>query len=777
MVKGFIVYPTYRMVNGKAYVQLFGRLENGESFQTINLFAPYFWIRTSDVSKAKTAAPSVQFLPSDFQNFAGEAVSKVVLTVPNEVPRLRDMLLSIGIPCYEADIRFAMRFLIDHDLKGTVDITGSHTKGEFVDRVYTEPILAPVPAAEYFPELRVLSIDIETDARASEIYSIACYRSGVERIFLAKAGDFPNTEAAGTEREMLERFCQFLRSDDPDIIIGWNLIDFDFKVIRDRLAQYGIPFCLGRTKDPTTLQIVDSFYQDSSADVPGRVVMDGIHLAKVSFLRLPDYKLNTAAKQILGEEKLLNAHNNTAEIERLYREDTTRFLQYNLRDAELVYKIVDRAQLLALSIRRSMLTRMPLDRINASIASMDSLYLKELQRRKVVAPSAQKNTRDERIRGGYVMTSKPGIYENIIVLDFKSLYPSVIRTFNIDPWRFVSQAEAQKFSPQQLITAPNGAHFRREPGILPLLIQDFWLQRDAAKKRKDALGSNAIKILMNSFFGVLANPTCRFYSLEMGNAITHFGQFMIKTTAERMQEQGMEIIYGDTDSIFIHPGQMEYADAVAKAHELAAYMTAFLTAYVQRHFGCQSFLELEFDKVFKKFLLPTVRGSEEGAKKRYAGIIEENGQDELTFTGLEFVRRDWTEGAKKFQMELFERVFTGADVVSFVKQFVQDLRAGRYDELLVYRKAIRKGVEEYTKTTPPHIQAARKLGRTKTGIMEYVMTTNGPEPLEQRQHAIDYEHYIDKQIKPIADSVLGLFNRNFDDLLAGHRQVTLAQFQ
>lgn len=776
MVKGFIVYPTYRIIDGKAYVQLFGRLESGESFQTSNLFAPYFFIRAADLEKAQKLAPGVKYEETDFRNFDDERTAKVILTIPKEVPQLKDHFLAAGIPCYEADIRFAMRFLIDHNIKGTVEIAGAHERGELVDCVYREPKLSLVPPEAYFPKLKTLSLDIETEGKASEIYSIALYREDLQKIFLAKPTKAPNTESFASEKEMLEAFAQFIRADDPDLIIGWNLIDFDFKVIKERFDHHKIPFTLGRTKDACTLKLVDSFYQDSSADFPGRQVIDAIHLAKVSFLKLPDYKLETVSQHILGEGKLLAHANNIAEIERLWREDPISLVKYNLRDAELVHRIVEKTKLLALSIRRSMLTRMSLDRINASIASLDSLYLKELQERKIVAPSAQKNESEERIKGGYVMTSQPGIYENLIVLDFKSLYPSVIRTFNIDPWRYVPQQKVKRYKPEELITAPNGAHFTRELGILPQLIQSLWEQRDAAKKRKDDLASNAIKILMNSFFGVLANPTCRFYSLEMGNAITHFGQFLIKIAAERIRELGPEVIYGDTDSLFIDPGKVSYADALKKAEELVQHINAFITAYIKKNFGRDSVLELEFDKVFKKFMLPTVRGSEAGAKKRYAGIVEEDGEDKLVFTGMEFVRRDWTELAKKFQLELLERVFTGADVSSYVKQFAKDIRAGKYDALLVYRKAIRKGVEEYTKTTPPHIQAARKLGRTRTGIMEYVMTTDGPEPLEKQKHPIDYAHYIDKQIKPIADSVLGLFKQNFDELMAGHKQVTLGEF-
>ena len=188
-------------------------------------------------------------------------------------------------------------------------------------------------------------------------------------------------------------------------------------------------------------------------------------------------------------------------------------------------------------------------------------------------------------------------------------------------------------------------------------------------------------------------------------------------------------------------------------------------------------MELQFEKVFKKFFLPTMRGGKEGgAKKRYAGIREKDGKDVLDFTGMESKRRDWTDVSKKFQNELLMKVFRGEKVENYVRDFVNDVKSGKYDSLLVYKKAIRKSVESYTKTTPPHIQAARKAGKTDVGIIEYYITVKGPEISESRKSKIDYGHYIEKQIKPIADSVLVFFDTNFDDLIKGSKQRNLFDY-
>ena len=769
MANGFVIYPTYRVEEKKAKVFLFGRLESGESFLAINTFRPYFYIRTSDRDKASSLVKA-DYEDTGFTDFDGNKATKVTLDIPAEVGEQRSVLVRNGIPCFEADIRFAYRFLIDKGIKGSLSIEGEHKKGQFVDRIYEEPVLK---SAAHVTRLKTVSIDIETNKDGSTVFSIALYSPDIQTVLLHKEGDFKNARCFSTEKEMLERFREVVLELDPDIIMGWNVVDFDLKILQERFNYYHLPFQLGRVEWPCRLKLTESFFMSSKADFPGRAVLDGIDLFKMSFIKLEDYKLNTAAKAILGEGKLIQGDFRWDEIENAFHNNTQLLIDYNLRDAKLVYDLVEKTKLLDLTVRRSLLTGMQPDRVSASIASLDSLYLRELQNQKIVAPTSLMGERGERIKGGFVRESLPGIYENVLIFDFKSLYPSIIRTFNIDPVRFVPKPGKDT---AMLIRAPNGAFFRREKGILPALIQQLWEQRDSAKKERNAIASNAIKILMNSMFGVLANPMCRFYSLEMANAITHFGQFFIKLCAEEINRRGYEVIYGDTDSIFLNAKEKDYSKALELGKKLEKEMNHFFSSYIRQHYQLENFLELEFEKVYKKFLLPRVRGSETGAKKRYAGIIEKDGKDLIDFTGLEFVRRDWTEVAKKFQMEFLQKVFNKEKVDEFVTKFIKDMKDGKYDSLLVYKKAIRKTVKEYTKTTPPHIKAARKAGIKTVGLIEYVMTINGPEPVEQRKSAIDYEHYIQKQIKPLADSVLVFYGKNFDDLVQGHTQATLGDF-
>jgi DNA polymerase-2 len=175
---------------------------------------------------------------------------------------------------------------------------------------------------------------------------------------------------------------------------------------------------------------------------------------------------------------------------------------------------------------------------------------------------------------------------------------------------------------------------------------------------------------------------------------------------------------------------------------------------------------MEFETHFNQFFMPTIRGSDQGSKKRYAGLIDDGkGNRVIHYKGLETVRTDWTELARNFQKSLYQLVFDGEEYENYILQMVSDLRAGKFDNQLVYRKRLRKKLSEYLKNIPPHAQAAIKAEsifkqsgqpsryRNKSWI-EYVITLSGPETLECQTSRLDYDHTIEKQLTPIADTIL-----------------------
>ncbi len=767
--RGFILTPTYRIAAGAPHVHLHSVLESGEPALIIDeRLAPYFFVRAADEAAVCRLAPGARVVPSELRALGGEPVVRVELALPGDVPGVRNRLGEAGVDCLEADLRFAYRYLIDRGIRGAFAVEGDFERRPGVGRVYRNPTLAP---AELAPRLRVLSLDIETSLDGQRLYSLAMAGAGGERVLMIARGDVAGAEVVPGERALLERFLAHVRSVDPDVLTGWNVCDFDLAVLQRACRRAGLRCALGRTDDELEIRRDQSFTRESRAVLCGRVVLDGLALLRSAFIRLEDYRLDTAAKLLIGKRKLFTSEHRGAEIEAAYRDDPARLAAYNLEDARLVLEILERTRLVELAVERSLSTGMQLDRVGAAIASVDSLYLRALRARGRVAPSVRAaESAGAGIVGGLVLDSRPGLYRSILVFDFKSLYPSIIRTFNIDPLTYVPSPGAEP-----VIRTPGGAAFRREePGILPELVARLGLERARARAAGNAIAAQATKILMNSLFGVLGSPASRLFSPPVANAITTAGQHVIRLAAAAVADLGHRVIYGDTDSLFVDLGEPDPARAAARGEELRAAIGGAVGDAVVREFGCTSHLELEFEKVYARFFMPEVRGGATGSKKRYAGLVVTASGEEIEFVGLEAVRRDWSGVARRFQRVLLDLVFHDRPVADFIRGFVADLRAGRFDGELAYRKAIRKPLAEYTKTTPPHVKAARKQAGAAGRIVTYVVTRSGPEAVGETTAPPDYDHYVTQQLRPIADAVLRfLGGPDFDGITGARRQLTL----
>jgi DNA polymerase-2 len=291
--------------------------------------------------------------------------------------------------------------------------------------------------------------------------------------------------------------------------------------------------------------------------------------------------------------------------------------------------------------------------------------------------------------------------------------------------------------------------------------------------------SQAIKIIMNSFYGVLGTPGCRFFDYRLPSSITLRGHDVLNQTKALIEQQGHRVIYGDTDSVFVHIEK--YGDSVDKTQikslgqQLTGTLNHWWRDHLQQHYQLESFLELEFESHFSRFVMPTIRGSDVGSKKRYAGLLNTPGGQELVFKGLETIRTDWTRAARDFQHELYRRIFYQLPYREFIIATVADIQHGRCDNQLVYRKRLRRKLDEYQKNIPPHVQAARiaEQQRLKDKLpqkyrqgswVEYVITLNGAEPVEYQRSTLDYDFYIERQIEPITDGILHFFGESFSQI-------------
>lgn len=769
--RGFVLQPTYRVLRGVPVVHLYGRLEDGRPFLVRDSRqVPRFYVAAADAARAR-ALGARPLAPEDKVTLDGRPVCRVEVPEPADAPLVRDRLSRAGVGCHEADVRFAMRYLIDRGVRGALAIAGTpREEGGLV--AFDDPEVTP---AAWSPRLRVLSLDIETDPQARRVLSIALHGCGISRVLLLARPDEPapgGAEGFGSERDLLAAFADAVRAADPDVLTGWNVIDFDLAVLLRAAWRAGLPLELGHGPGGLRLRADGGPRGQQQATVPGRVVLDGIRLLRGAFIRMEDYGLDAVAREVLGEGKALpgprrSGRERALEILRLYREDRPRFVEYNRTDARLALAILERLRVVELAVERSLLTGMPLDRVGSSIAAFDFRYLAELGRRGVVAPSVGGGDAAAAPQtGGYVMEPLPGLHAHVAVLDFRSLYPTVIRTFQIDPLN-LRRGDTR---PDDLV-APNGAAFARARGILPALLDELMPARERARQEGDRVKSHAVKILMNSFYGVLGTPACRFYDPRLANAITGFGQELLLWCRRRIEDGGRRVLYGDTDSLFVETGAASAADARAAGERLTAELNRDLAAWVEERWRVPSQLDLVFDRLYLKLFLPAMRHGTGGARKRYVGLQDDG---TVAFTGMEAVRGDWTALAREVQRALYARLFADEPVDAYLRGVVADLRAGRLDDALVYRKALRRDADSYTATTPPHVAAARKMERRTRGRIAYVITTAGPEPAEARQHPLDHEHYVQKQVRAVAEPVLALLGLEFARVVGDERQLTFA---
>ncbi|MEO8796254.1 MAG: DNA polymerase domain-containing protein, partial [Polyangiaceae bacterium] len=342
------------------------------------------------------------------------------------------------------------------------------------------------------------------------------------------------------------------------------------------------------------------------------------------------------------------------------------------------------------------------------------------------------------------------------------LYPSIIRTFRIDPLGLYRPGVDP-------LPGEDGAVFARAPdaSILPGLITTLHDARSQAMADGNEALSRAIKIVMNSFYGVLGTPGCRFFDARLPTSITRRGHAVIERARRFFEDRGLVVLYGDTDSLFVHlAGEPTEEDARARGQALAAELTALLAAEIARDLRVESKLELKLESHYLRFLMPTTRGTARGSKKRYAGWVrKKNGEPGLVVRGLEAVRTDWTPLARNAQRELLRRVFTDEPYAEWLEELTHALLRGELDGELVYTKLLRRNLEDYASdSAPPHVRAARLRGEAgqHEAQIAYVMTTQGPEPVLERRSPIDREHYLEKQLAPACDVVLGLLGTTFE---------------
>ncbi|HIJ10464.1 TPA: hypothetical protein HA278_00275 [Candidatus Woesearchaeota archaeon] len=813
-------YPydfTYKVRNDTTYMYLFARGENGEKIIVRHEHLPAFFATSVNINKvefekrlatlqidAKGKVANVLKYEIVKKDLLGETKEfyKITVNYPKAVPLLAKQIQEWGITCYERDILFTHRYIRD---MGIVPMTLVEAEGDFIDDTYCRvPVFAATSVKQLEKKARekwnVLAIDIETYAHSKEIdmiknpiLMIAFYGNDskgtiYKNIITWKDCGHPDAEVLNDEKAMLERFVDILKQQQPDIVTGYFTDGFDFPYIQERCEKWGVKLNIGIDGSSLYVRKRQGF-RDSEAKIAGMLHLDVLKFVKNIFgknMKTDSYSLNSVANELLGSTK----HDvNLDELSTAWdKEDQTKlktFCNYNLQDTKLTYELCD--MLLFDMIEFGKIVGVPVyDVIRMKFSRLvESYILKRAMEFTVLAPNKPGDDElaqrmNESIKGGFVYQPQPGLYDDVVVFDFRSLYPTIITSHNISPESFKKDGAAKIEVPGM-----EGYWFSTTKAFLPRVLENLITMRmelkekiaTATKAGKDVsfleARSYAYKILANSFYGYLAFYGARWYSIESAASTTALARHYIQDTIGKAETKGFKVVYGDTDSCFFTLDGKTVDDSLQFMESINKDLPGLM--------------ELEFEGYFPHGIFVAMKGVDKGAKKKYA-LIRKDGS--LKITGFETVRRNWSKLAKDVQAEVLQLVLSGKkdDAIVYVKKVIRDLEEGIIEnEVLLMRTQLTRELSKY-KALSPHVMIARKLVEkgepVHVGmIIEYVVA-KGSGLVRDRatllqdvpQGGYDANYYITHQIIPAVSQILAVFGVSEDSLLGKAEQKGLGSF-
>ncbi len=845
-------------------VQLFGSTLEGKSVTArVAGFRPYFYAGAED-GRLQDAAAALRamgleveevdrFGPIGYQ-LSPQRMLKITTHDPKEVRTLRERVRELpGIRAiYETDILFKNRFLIDRGLGGMSWVQVAipeWVRGGEMPLVNLESI-TPLQREANAP-LRHMAFDIEClpqngempKAETSPVILISMafepeYRGLKDLVLVGKNIDClrPDVQVCRDEHDLLVQFASILREYDPDILAGYNSNEFDFPYLQERARQQRADVRVGRDGSSW---YVRKIVNRTDVSITGRVVVDLLPIIRSSF-SLKQYTLRNAAAELLKMEKY---DVDPKEIESLWSEGgagLVRFISYSRRDAVLALRMLLDLRLMdkyvALARASGALLQ---DIVNGGQSGMvENLLLRRFRERgRVVPPKPDADVSDERyvenedLKGGAVLAPEKGLVEDVVILDYKSLYPTIMMAHNLCYTTVVTHDEP----PGGTITSPSGGKFvtpEVSPGIMPGMLRELLDQRTETKRLMKTAGDEerrfldakqyAMKILLNSFYGYSGYARARLYSLALANAVTSFGRENILRTKKVIDDIGsvyvvdgrvvfrenafgmasarrfdLAVVYGDTDSVFVRvaPAQGEVTltlqDAELIGKKIAETVTSSLPAP----------MELVFEAFARRGIFL--------AKKRYAlWVFEPMGEawkDRIKVRGMETVRRDWCDLTSKTLKTCLELVLKEGKVdeaVEHVRSVIlrlQSLDLSQDPQILEDLTLTRRYTKSTTsyKNKQPHIQLVEKIrarGGAVPGVGDrvpfvivrgknarrnkelFVDRAEDPQFVLDKNMPLDTEYYVEKQILPPVLRIFETFGVTKDRLCAGRGQSNLFSF-
>ncbi len=731
-----IIDVDYVLVDDKPIVRIFGKtLEGKAACAFYEGYKPYFYAGSERVKDILEEESQVQKIEKVSRKLTGgyqdpREIYKITISNPSKTPELRERLTAAGVTTYEADILFKYRFMNDLGMKGLgwIKLDGSNgisTGTVNVGKCIRATSLKPVERLEDAP-LRTMAFDIECvsdsgglpDAGKDPIVMISMvfnesFRNSREMLLSTRPG--PGVTTVSTEQGMLEKFIDTIKEFDPDIITGYNINNFDLPYIIERMEKYRIRPVMGRcNRKQANARKIMSKYRIS---IIGRMVVDSFEIIKKDY-SLMRYGLDFVAGKLLGERKEdVKIH----QIEKYWKgssEEYEKLVKYSIKDSRLAMQLVEKLGLMDKYIALSKVSgTLMQDAMNSGEATrIENYLLREFNKAGFVMPcrpsqeevAKRDSDKKKELKGGFVLEPIKELHSNIIVLDFKSMYPSIIRSFNICPTTIIKNNELKK-----TIETVDGSRFtppeiRR--GIIPGILENLMKSRTAAKKKgaraKDPFKKKvfdaeqwALKIMANAFYGYMGYSRARIYDLNVANAITSSGRNMIHTTKDSVEkEYNHTVVYGDTDSVMIKLDMEDMEKVRRRANRIARELTEKLPGI----------MELEFEKFFKRFLPLT--------KKRYFAWKFEPGErgwkEGIEMKGIETVRRDWCELVGDTISNVIDIILKKDDPMEAVSYFTTIVQKIMKNEVpvnkLVITKTMTKAPDKYM-GMQPHIELVKKI--------------------------------------------------------------------
>ncbi len=667
-------------------VELFGRCSDGKSVAALYFgFKPYFDYVDPDDTCIRKIEENSEFLRMEdktlFIDGENKSIKRIYIKSPWKVPEIRKIC---DCEALSADIPFHHRFLYDLDLGPSVEIEGDELVEE--KNNYTTDIVIKINniknSNSFNPDLKRLSFDIENSIQTKEILVI-----GYSIFFNNK---IENGSITGDEEYILKSFNKLIQEKDPDIITGYNIDGYDLPLLEERMKKFHIAFKIGRDYLPPR-RIMNQFWR-----LHGRVIDDAWWDVK-KVIHPKHESLNYVSQMLLNEGK---ENVDRLNIEKEWKNRREDVIKYCIKDAYLALMIYNKTRILDRNLYMSTVSLLPLDDVSNGGTStyVDSILIRRADRMNIAVPMSARTASSETYEGGYVHSIEPGLYDMVVVLDFKSMYPSMIIKYNIC---FTT------LNNKGTITAPNGAKFLSpdiKKGIIPEILEELMKNRDEVKQqmKKDTENyeylnglQEAIKVLMNTFYGVLGTSFYRFTNREISSAITAYARETITSIIKDLENMGITVIYGDTDSIFIESNKKTIKEAIDFGTMLSSEISK------------EKNLVLEFEKIMDPLF-------SHGAKKRYAGkiVYPYDHAGEILVRGYETRRTDSFDLQSEALSNVFDLILDrnvdGAN--KYAEDLIKKVSAGDVDyEKLVISRSVKDFNTYKNASSMANVNAARKM--------------------------------------------------------------------